>query len=111
LSTLLYSNPPQPPETYTLSLHDALPISEKDLKAYLTQIEEAKKRDHRKLGRELGLFTFHHWAPGAAFWMDKGTTLYNTLANYMRDVLFPGGYVEVKTPLLFNNGLWETSSH
>src|SRR5438105_265648 len=86
-------------------------FAEKDLKAYLTQIEEAKKRDHRKLGRELGLFTFHHWAPGAAFWMDKGTTLYNTLANYMRDVLFPAGYVEVKTPLLYNKALWERSGH
>ena len=72
-----------------------------------TQLEEAKKRDHRKLGRELGLFTFHPWAPGAAFWLGKGTTLYNTLANYMRDVLFPAGYVEVKTPLVFNKALWE----
>src|SRR3954464_11641580 len=86
-------------------------FSDKDLKAYLTQIEEAKKRDHRKLGRELGLFIFHHWAPGAAFWMDKGTTLYNTLANYMRDVLFPAGYVEVKTPLVYNKALWERSGH
>ncbi len=86
-------------------------FSDKDLKAYLTQIEEAKKRDHRKLGRELGLFTFHQWAPGAAFWLDKGTTLYNTLANYMRDVLFPAGYVELKTPLIFNKALWETSGH
>jgi threonyl-tRNA synthetase len=86
-------------------------FSDKDLKAYLTQIEEAKKRDHRKLGRELGLFTFHQWAPGAAFWMDKGTTLYNTLANYMRDVLFPAGYVEVKTPLVYNKALWERSGH
>lgn len=86
-------------------------FSEKDLKAHLTQIEEAKKRDHRKLGRELGLFTFHQWAPGAAFWLDKGTTLYHTLANYMRDVLFPAGYVEVKTPLIFNKALWETSGH
>ncbi len=85
--------------------------SEKDLKAYLTQVEEAKKRDHRKLGRELGLFTFHPWAPGAAFWLDKGTTLYNTLANYMRDVLFPAGYVEVKTPLVYNKALWERSGH
>ncbi len=85
--------------------------SEKDLKAYLAQIEEAKKRDHRKLGRELGLFTFHQWAPGAAFWLDKGTTLYNTLANYMREVLFPAGYVEVKTPLVYNKALWERSGH
>jgi len=86
-------------------------LSDKELKAYLTQIEEGKKRDHRKLGRDLGLFTFHHWAPGAAFWLDKGTTLYNTLANYMREMLFPAGYVEVKTPLVFNKALWETSGH
>src|SRR5215471_14670584 len=86
-------------------------LSDKDLKAHLTQIEEAKKRDHRKLGRELGLFTFHPWAPGAAFWLDKGTTLYNTLANYMREVLFPAGYVEVKTPLVYNKALWERSGH
>ncbi|PYR61921.1 MAG: threonine--tRNA ligase [Acidobacteria bacterium] len=86
-------------------------FSDKDLKAHLTQIEEAKKRDHRKLGRELGLFTFHPWAPGAAFWLDKGTTLYNTLANYMREVLFPAGYVEVKTPIIANKILWETSRH
>ena len=86
-------------------------LSDKDLKAHLTQIEEAKKRDHRKLGRELGLFTFHQWAPGAAFWMDKGTALYNTLANYMREVLFPAGYVEVKTPLIYNKALWERSGH
>src|SRR5215467_5373268 len=86
-------------------------LTEKDLKAHLTQLEEAKKRDHRKLGRELGLFTFHPWAPGAAFWQDKGTILYNTLANYMRDVLLPNGYVEVKTPLIYNKALWETSGH
>ncbi len=86
-------------------------FSDKELNAHLTQIEEAKKRDHRKLGRELGLFTFHQWAPGAAFWLDKGTTLYNTLANYMRGVLFPAGYVEVKTPLVYNKALWERSGH
>jgi threonyl-tRNA synthetase len=86
-------------------------FSDKDLKAYLTQIEEAKKRDHRKLGRELGLFTFHPWAPGAAFWLAKGATLYHTLADYMRDVLLPNGYVEVKTPIIFNKALWETSGH
>src|SRR5947207_529982 len=86
-------------------------LSEKDLKAHLTQVEEAKKRDHRKLGKELGLFAFHQWAPGAVFWQDKGTTLYNTLANYMRDLLFPAGYVEVKTPIIANKILWETSRH
>src|SRR5438128_3239790 len=86
-------------------------FSDKELKAYLTQIEEAKKRDHRKIGRELGLFMFHPWAPGSAFWLDKGTTLYHTLANYMREVLFPAGYVEVKTPIIANKILWETSRH
>ena len=86
-------------------------FSDADLKAYLQRIEEAKKRDHRKLGRELGLFYFHPWAPGAAFWLAKGTTLYHLLADYMREVLFPAGYVELKTPLVFNKALWETSGH
>jgi threonyl-tRNA synthetase len=86
-------------------------LSDADLKAHLQRLEEAKKRDHRKIGRELGLFTFHQWAPGAAFWLSKGTTLYNTLANYMREVLFPAGYVEVKTPLVYNKALWERSGH
>src|SRR5262245_41299664 len=86
-------------------------FSDKDLQAHLQRIEEAKKRDHRRLGKELGLFTFHQWAPGAAFWLAKGTTLYNTLANYMRGILFPAGYVEVKTPLIYNKALWERSGH
>ena len=86
-------------------------LSDKELQQHLQRLEEAKKRDHRKLGRELGLFTFHAWAPGAAFWLPKGTTLYHTLANYMREVLFPAGYVEVKTPLVYNKALWERSGH
>jgi threonyl-tRNA synthetase len=86
-------------------------FSEADLKAHLRRLEEAKKRDHRRLGRELGLFTFHPWAPGAAFWLAKGTTVYNLLSDYMRQVLFPAGYVELKTPLIFNKALWETSGH
>ncbi|HYM23073.1 MAG TPA: threonine--tRNA ligase [Vicinamibacterales bacterium] len=86
-------------------------LNDKDLKAYLTQIEEAKKRDHRKLGKELGLFIFHPWAPGATFWDAKGTILYNILADYMREVLLPTGWVEVKTPLVYNKALWETSGH
>jgi threonyl-tRNA synthetase len=85
--------------------------TKKELEEYFVRLEEAKKRDHRKLGRELGLFMFHPWAPGAAFWLPKGTTLYNTLANYIREVLFPAGYVEVKAPLVFNKALWETSGH
>jgi threonyl-tRNA synthetase len=86
-------------------------FSDKELNAYLNQIEEAKKRDHRKLGRDLGLFMFHPWAPGAAFWLPNGTILYNTLASYMREVLYPAGYHEVKTPLIYNKALWETSGH
>jgi threonyl-tRNA synthetase len=86
-------------------------LNEAELKAHLQRVEEAKKRDHRKIGKDLGLFTFHPWAPGAAFWLGKGTTLYNTLANYMREVLFPAGYVEVKTPLIYNKALWERSGH
>lgn len=86
-------------------------FTDAELKEHLTRIEEARRRDHRRLGRELGLFIFHAWAPGAAFWLAKGTTLYHLLAQYMRDVLFPAGYVEVKTPLIFNKALWETSGH
>ena len=81
------------------------------LKTHLVRLEEAKKRDHRKLGRELGLFSFHHWAPGAPFWLAKGTTLYNLLAAYMRTVLYPEGYIELRTPLVFNRQLWEASGH
>ena len=86
-------------------------FSDKDLKAYLTQIEEAKKRDHRKIGKELGLFWFHPYAPGEPFWLPKGTALVHLLGNYMRDVLLPAGYVEVRAPLVFNKALWETSGH
>src|SRR5947209_3474192 len=85
--------------------------TKKELDDYFIRLEEAKKRDHRKLGRELGLFTFHQWAPEAAFWLPRGTTLYNTLGNYMREVLFPAGYVEVRTPLVYNKALWERSGH
>jgi threonyl-tRNA synthetase len=86
-------------------------LSEKELKEHLTRIEEARKRDHRKLGRDQKLFMFHAWAPGATFWLPKGTVLYNTLADYMRDVLIPAGYMEVKAPIVFNKSLWETSGH
>jgi threonyl-tRNA synthetase len=86
-------------------------LSEKELKEHLTRIEEAKKRDHRKLGRDQKLFMFHQWAPGATFWLPKGTVLYNTLADYMRGILIPNGYTEVKAPIVFNKALWETSGH
>jgi threonyl-tRNA synthetase len=86
-------------------------LTQKELDEHVTRLEEAKKRDHRKVGRELGLFMMHPWAPGATFWLPKGTTLYNTLGNYMRSVLMPAGYVEVKAPIVFNKALWETSGH
>jgi len=86
-------------------------FSQKELDEHLTRLEEAKKRDHRRVGKELGLFTFHQWAPGATFWLAKGTTLYNTLSNYMRGVLIPAGYQEVKAPIVFNKALWQTSGH
>ena len=86
-------------------------FKESALKTHLHRLEEAKKRDHRKLGKELGLFTFHQFAPGAPFWLADGTTLYNQLAEYMREVLYPEGYTELRTPLVFNRQLWETSGH
>jgi threonyl-tRNA synthetase len=86
-------------------------FSDKELQAHLRRLEEAKKRDHRKIGRDQKLFMFHPWAPGATFWLEKGTIIYNTLADYMRGVLTPAGYVEVKAPIVFNKALWETSGH
>ena len=93
---------------YGTAFHDKTSLDE-----YLKQREEAEKRDHRKLGKELGLIAFHPWAPGAAFWLPRGTILYNTLSNFMRRLLTAPdqGYVEVKGPLLFNQKLWETSGH
>jgi threonyl-tRNA synthetase len=81
------------------------------LEKHLKQVEEAKARDHRRLGKELDLFHFHPFAPGAAFWTPKGTTIYQTLSQYMRELALANGYVEIKTPLLFNKGLWEISGH
>ncbi len=86
-------------------------FDKKALQQYLHQQEEAKKRDHRKLGKELDLFHFHPFAPGAAFWTPKGTALYQALSNYMRKLTQENGYVEVKTPLLYSKGLWEISGH
>jgi threonyl-tRNA synthetase len=84
---------------------------QKELQEYLTRLEQARARDHRKLGKELDLFYFHPFSPGAAFWTPKGTTLYHVLAQYMREMTLADGYVEIKTPLLFNRGLWEISGH
>ena len=86
-------------------------FTQKELDEHLKQIEEAKKRDHRRLGKELGLFMLHPWAPGATFWLPKGTVLYNLLGNYMRGVVIPAGYQEVKAPIIFNKQLWVVSGH
>jgi threonyl-tRNA synthetase len=83
----------------------------KSLEAHLHKLEEVKKRDHRRLGPALGLFAFHDVAPGAAFWLPLGTTLYNVLADSMRRLVARNGYQEVKTPHLFNKRLWEQSGH
>ncbi len=85
-------------------------FKKEDLAAYTHRLEEARKRDPRRVGRELDLFLFHPWAPGAPFWTDKGTTIYNALNAYMRE-LQVRGYQEIRTPLLFNKGLWELSGH
>jgi threonyl-tRNA synthetase len=82
-----------------------------ELEEYLHNVEEAKKRDHRKLGKELELFMLHEWAPGATFWLPKGTVVYNTLQAKMRRMLVRDGYVEVKAPLLANEQLFKTSGH
>lgn len=86
-------------------------FDKKALEAWLKQREEAEKRDHRKLGKELDLFHFHPFAPGSAFWTAKGTVLYTTLQAFMRKLCLENGYVEIKTPLMFNKGLWEISGH
>ena len=83
----------------------------KALKAYLLMLEEAEKRDHRRLGREMDLFHLQEEAAGAAFWHPKGWTLYRTVQNYMRDRLEETGYEEVNTPQLVDRTLWEESGH
>jgi threonyl-tRNA synthetase len=85
--------------------------NEKDLKAYLTRLEEAEKRDHRRLGRELGLFHTQEEAVGSVFWHPKGWTLWRTIEQYMRERLAQEGYVEVRTPQLVDRALWERSGH
>jgi len=84
---------------------------EKSLKAYLTRLEEAEKRDHRRVGRELGLFHTQEEAVGSVFWHPKGWTLWRTIEQYMRGRLAAEGYVEVRTPQLIDRSLWERSGH
>ena len=84
----------------------------KDLKAYLDMLEEAAKRDHRKLGKEMDLFHFEpEYAPGAVFWHDKGYRIYRKLIEYMRNRQEHNGYIEVSTPRVMDRCLWETSGH
>lgn len=85
--------------------------SKKELDDYIFQIEEAKKRDHRKLGKEMDLFSFQDEAPGFPFWHPKGTILWNTLAEYIRSECFQRGYQEIKTPAILNSTLWKRSGH
>jgi threonyl-tRNA synthetase len=86
-------------------------LSKADLDQYLWRLEEAKKRDHRKLGRELDLFEFHDVAPGAPFWLPGGMTLVRELEKFAREHLDARGYVEISTPMLVNKKLWEQSGH
>ena len=85
--------------------------SEKDLTAYLTMLEEAEKRDHRKLGKQLGLFHLQEEAAGSVFWHAKGWVLYREIEAYVRRRLDAAGYSEVKTPQLVDRSLWEASGH
>jgi threonyl-tRNA synthetase len=84
---------------------------EKELAAHLHRLEEAEKRDHRRLGREMDLFHFQEEAMGSAFWHAKGWTLYRAIESYMRTRLEAAGYEEVKTPMLYDRVLWENSGH
>ena len=84
---------------------------ERELAAHLHRLEEAERRDHRRLGREMGLFHQQEEAPGAAFWHPRGWTLYRRLVDYMRTRQERGGYVEISTPELMDRALWERSGH
>jgi threonyl-tRNA synthetase len=86
-------------------------FSKGELEEHLERIEQARARDHRKLGRELGLFTFSELSPGAAFWLPAGTTVWNELVAVSRQMGRERGYSEVKTPQIFDSELWKTSGH
>lgn len=85
--------------------------TQKALDDHLKQLEESKKRDHRKLGQELELFMFHDWSPGAVFFLPKGAVIYNELMAFIREEYRKRGFSEVVTPQLYNKGLWESSGH
>ena len=85
--------------------------SQKELDEYLKRLEEAEKRDHRKLGKQMDLFHYREESPGAVFWHDKGWTLFQTLVDYMRQKQKKAGYKEINTPELLDKNLWEKSGH
>jgi threonyl-tRNA synthetase len=86
-------------------------FSEKELQEYLERLEQARARDHRRLGPQLGLFTFSDVSPGAAFWLPAGTEVFNSLVALSREMGRERGYVEVKTPQIYDSSLWKTSGH
>ena len=86
-------------------------LSRKELDAYVTRREEAQRRDHRKIGKQLGLFSFHEEGPGLPFWRPKGLILKNLLIAFMREKLAAYGYIEIETPTLLREKLWRTSGH
>lgn len=100
------SNNPMLQRIYGTAWH-----SQKELDLYLTRLEEAEKRDHRKLGQALDLFHFEEFAPGSVFWHPKGWTLFQTLIGYMRQRQANAGYTEVNTPDVMDRSLWEISGH
>ncbi len=100
------ANNPMLTRVYGLLFRD-----QKELDAFVHAREEAKKRDHRKLGQELELFQFHDWSPGAVFFLPKGTVVYNELLAFVREEYRKRGFQEVLTPQLYNKALWELSGH
>jgi threonyl-tRNA synthetase len=86
-------------------------LKQADLEEHLERLEQARARDHRRLGPQLGLFTFSEVSPGSTFWLPKGTTVYNTLLQRSREMTIDRGYDEVRTPLLYDSSLWQTSGH
>jgi threonyl-tRNA synthetase len=92
-------------------IYGAAFLSQKELDEHLARVEAAKARDHRKLGKELGLFVFHHWAPASPFFLPKGATVYNLLIDWIRELYVKYGYDEVITPQIFDEELFVTSGH
>ena len=86
-------------------------FTKEDLEQHLHRLEEAKRRDHRKLGKELDLYWFHPYSPGSAYWTGRGEAIFHELSEWMRSTLLRNGYNIVKTPLLYNKDLWEISGH